>query len=61
MLTPTDRRPITLLNSDYKPVTRILAQWLRPLMDLHLSSTQYCGVTGNTIFDAIAKVKDVAA
>jgi hypothetical protein len=48
-LTPADRRPITLLNSDYKLLTRILAQRLRPLIDLHLNSTQDCGVTGNTI------------
>jgi hypothetical protein len=49
MLTPADRRPITLLFSDYKLLTRILAQRLRPLMDLHLKSTQNCEVTGNTI------------
>jgi hypothetical protein len=61
MLTPADRRPITLLNSDYKLLTRILAQRLRPIMDLHLNSTQYCGVTGNTIFDAVTTVRDVAA
>jgi len=44
MLTPPDRRLITLLNSDYKLVTRILSRWLRLLMELHLKSTQYCGV-----------------
>jgi hypothetical protein len=60
-LTPADRRPITLLNSDYKLLTRILAQRLRPLIDLHLNSTQSCGMTGNTIFDASATVRDVAA
>jgi hypothetical protein len=30
-------------------------------MDCHLKSTQNCGVTGNTIFDAVATVRDVAA
>jgi len=57
MLTPADRRPITLLNSNYK----LLSRRLRPLMDLHLPSTQYCGVTGNTVLDAVATVRDVAS
>jgi hypothetical protein len=61
MLTPADRRPITLLNSDYKLLTRILARRLRPIIDLYPKSTQYCGVTGNTIFDAVATVRDVAS
>ena len=61
MLTPADRRPITLLNCDYKILTRILAWRLRPLLALHLKATQYCGVPGNTIFDAVATVRDVIA
>jgi hypothetical protein len=59
--TPADGRPITLLNSDYKLLTRILARRLRPIIDFHLKSTQYCGVTGNTILDAVATVRDVAS
>jgi hypothetical protein len=60
MLTPDDCRPITLLNTDYKILTRTLARRLRPLMDWYLKDTQYCGVTGNTIFDAVATIRDVA-
>jgi hypothetical protein len=60
-LTPADRRPITLLNTHYKILTRILTQRLRPIFDLYLNSTEYCGVLGNTIFEAAATVRDVAA
>jgi len=61
MLTPADRRPITLLNSDYKIVTRILAQRLRPIVEMHLQATQFCGVPGNTILNAVATVRDTIA
>jgi hypothetical protein len=60
-LMPADRRPITLLNTDYKILARILARRLRPLLALHLKATQYCGVPGNTIFDAVATVTEVIA
>jgi hypothetical protein len=36
MLTPADRSLITLLNSDYKIVTRIIAERLRPIIEMHL-------------------------
>jgi hypothetical protein len=61
MLTPANRRPITLLNTNYKVLSRVLAWRLRPLLGLHLKATQYCGVPGNTIFDALATVRDVIA
>jgi hypothetical protein len=61
MLTPADRRPITLLNSNYKIVTRIIAQRLRPILEMHLRKTQYCEVPGNSILDAVATVRDTIA
>ena len=61
MLNRADRRPITLLNTDYKILARVIARRLRPLLALHLNATQYCGVPGNTIFDAVATVRDVIA
>ena len=61
MLTPTDCRLIRSLNSDYKLLTRILARRLRTFMDLHLKATHYGGMTDNTVFDAVATVRDVAA
>jgi hypothetical protein len=41
--------------------TRILTQRLKPLLALHLKSTQFYRVPGNTILDAVATVRDVIA
>jgi hypothetical protein len=56
--TPEDYRPITLLNSDYKLLFRIIAQRLRPVLVDHLMQTKLCGVTGNSIVDALATVRN---
>jgi hypothetical protein len=61
MLTPSDYRPITLLNTGYNIVARILAHRLRPVLETHLKSTQYCGVPGNNILAAVATVRDAIA
>ena len=60
---PNTRRlpPITLLKSDYKILARIIAQRLRPVLVDHLMQTQFCGVPGNTIIDAVATVRDTIA
>jgi hypothetical protein len=58
---PTDFRPITLLNSEYKILTRLVAQSLRPVVEEHLANTQFCGIPGNTILDAVATVRDYIA
>ena len=59
--TPEDYRPITLLNSDYKILARIIAKRLRPVLADHLTETQFCGVLGNTTIDAVATVRDTIA
>ena len=58
---PEDYRPITLLNSDYKILARIIAQHLRPVLADHLTETQFCEFLGNTIMDAVATVRDTIA
>jgi len=58
MYTPADYRPITLLNTDYKILSRIIARRLNPVLEEHLRSTQCCGVPGNTIVEAIGTVRE---
>jgi hypothetical protein len=59
--TPQEYRPITLLNTDYKILARLIARRLRPVLEDHLTSTQYCGVSGNSILDAAATIPDTIA
>jgi hypothetical protein len=55
---PNDFRPITLLNSDYKILSRIVEGQIRPALVEVLHASQYCGVTGKSIFDAVASARD---
>jgi len=58
--TPEGYRPITLLNTDYKILARIIAQRIRPVMG-KLQESQYCGVPGNNIFDAVTTIREAIA
>jgi hypothetical protein len=58
---PNDYRPITLMNADYKLLARVLANRICPWMADLLQPSQYCGIPGNTVFDAVAAVREVAA
>jgi len=49
------------LNTDYKILARIIANRLRPVMVELLQQSQYCGVPGNTIFEAVATVREAIA
>jgi len=60
-ISPKNYRPITLLNSDYKCLTRILARRLRPVVEKHLTGTQYCGVPGTSILDSVATIRETIA
>lgn len=59
--TPADYRPIALLIVDYILLARIIARRLRPLLAEFLQSTQFFGVPGNSILDAVATVWDAIA
>ena len=59
--TPADFRPITLLNTDYKIMARIIAYRLRPMIEELLHPSQFCGVPGRTIFEAMANVREAIA
>jgi hypothetical protein len=56
--TPEGYRPISLLTTEYKILARIMAQRLRPIMKEQLSSCQFCAVPGNSILEAVAKIRD---
>jgi hypothetical protein len=59
--TPADYRPITLLNTDYKILGRIVASRLRPVLAELLHPSQHGGVQGGGIFDATATIRDAIA
>jgi hypothetical protein len=59
--TPEDYRPITLLNTDYKILAILIAARLRPVLAEQLHPSQYCGVPGNAIVDAVETVRDAIA
>ncbi len=54
-------RPITLLNTDYKLLTKMLVNRLLPLLPGLLQTTQMCAVEGRSIFDGAAAVLSAAA
>ena len=58
---PENYRTLTILSTDYKLLTRIIANRLRPWMKDILHHIQYCGRNGQTIFDAVATVRDIIA
>jgi len=54
-----DYRPLTLMNTDYKILTRIIAARLRPILADIIHPNQYCGIPGKSVFEAVAAVRDV--
>ena len=58
---PENYRPLTILNTDYKILTRIIANRLRTRMDEVLHHNQYFGRNDKLIYDAVATVRDIIA
>ena len=60
-ITPAEYRPITLLNTDYKLIERIMVQQLRLVLETHLRNSQFCEVLGNFITEAVSTVREAIA
>jgi hypothetical protein len=58
---PDNYRLLTLLNTDYKLLMRIIANRIHPWLEDVLHRNQYCGRMGSTIFDATATARDIIA
>jgi len=56
-----DYRPITLINADYKLLTRIIAHRLQQWLTKTLHPSQYCGMRGRAMLDALTTVRDAIA
>jgi len=54
-------RTLTLMNTDYKLFTRIIANRLRPWLANILQPSQHCGLPENTVFNAVVTVQDAVA
>jgi len=57
----SDYRPLTLLNSDYKILARVIAYRLKPILQDIISPQQHCGIQVTSIFEAVATIRDVIA
>ena len=58
---PEDYRPLTLLNTDFKLLARIIANRIRPWISDLMHPSQHCGVQDNTIFGAISAIRETKA
>ena len=59
--TSAEYGPIALVNTDYIIAARIITNLIRSAPSDTLHPSQYCGVPGNTICDAVTAVRDAIA
>jgi len=55
---PEGFRPLTLMNTDFKLLSRITANTLRPWLDNLLNPSQHCGLHGNNILGYIVAIRE---
>jgi hypothetical protein len=58
---PQDYRALTLLNADFKLLSRVLANRLKKWTKDLSHSNQHCGVADNNIFGALAAIRETIA
>jgi len=49
------------MNTDYKIMTRVIAERLKPILFTLLHPNQYCGIGGNSVLDAVGSIREVVA
>ena len=54
-----NRRPISLLNYDYKAITKVLATRVRDILPKIIHPNQKCGIKGKSIHDGAALIRDL--
>ncbi|KAI8478584.1 hypothetical protein Bbelb_436820 [Branchiostoma belcheri] len=59
-LSPANRRPISLLNVDYKILSKALANRLKRVAQEVVHPNQSCGIPGRSIEDSVTLLRDVA-
>jgi len=60
-LNPANKRPISLLNVDYKILSKVLANRLKAVIGLVVHTDQSCGIPGRSISDSVCLLRDIAA
>jgi len=58
---PEKYKPLTLLNANYKFLSRIIANRLHSWINEFLHTAQHCGVQNNNILGAISAIRETIA
>jgi len=60
-ITPAGYHPITLMNTDYKLLVRIMARRLTPVLEEQLTYSQSCSVPDKSLLEAVSVLRDVVS